>query len=72
MSQRNQFGIRAGVGALLAALAIASVAPSTSRPVRAAAQADVDTSEAYASPLEVLLSPDGAPAERRGACAGCG
>jgi YVTN family beta-propeller protein len=60
MSQRNQFGIRAGVGALLAALAIASVAPSTSRPVRAAAQADVDTSEAYASPLEVLLSPDGA------------
>jgi YVTN family beta-propeller protein len=42
------------------AVAIASVAPLTSRPVRAAAQADADTSADYASPLEVLLSPDGA------------
>ena len=41
-------------------VAIASVAPLTSRPVRAAAQADASTSEDYASPLEVLLSPDGA------------
>jgi YVTN family beta-propeller protein len=62
MSRRNQIGIRAEVGATLMALAvaIASVAPLTSRPVRAAAQADAGASEDYASPLEVLLSPDGA------------
>ena len=41
------------------AVAIASLATLTSRPVRAAAQEDA-SSEAYASPLEVLLSPDGA------------
>ena len=50
------------MGAMLLALGvtIASVAPLTSRPVRAAAQADASTTEVYASPLEVLLSPDGA------------
>jgi YVTN family beta-propeller protein len=45
---------------LALAVAIASIAPLTSRAVRAAAQADAGASEAYASPLEVLLSPDGA------------
>jgi YVTN family beta-propeller protein len=61
MSRRNQIRMRFGVGAMLVALAVAtaSVAPLTSRPVRAAAQPDADSSEAYASPLEVLLSPDG-------------
>jgi YVTN family beta-propeller protein len=50
------------MGAILVvlAVAIASVATLTSRPVRAAAQLDTNTSETYASPLEVLLSSDGA------------
>ena len=62
MSPRNQIEIPMGVGAILVALAvvIVSAASLTNEPVRAAAQADAGTSEAYASPLEVLLSPDGA------------
>jgi YVTN family beta-propeller protein len=61
MSRRCQIEMPVGIGAMLAALAVAIslVAPSTIRPVRAAEQADAGTSETYASPLEVLLSPDG-------------
>ena len=62
MSRRYQIGIRAGTGAMLVALAVAlaSLVPLTSRSVRAAAQTDAGTSEVYASPLEVLVSLDGA------------
>ena len=43
------------------AVALASLVPLTSRSVpRSRAEPDAGTSEVYASPLEVLLSPDGA------------
>jgi YVTN family beta-propeller protein len=45
---------------LVVGVALLAAALWTGRPVRAAAQPDTSASDDYASPLEVLLSPDGA------------
>ena len=62
MSGQTQNGLRYGAcaGFIAIGVALLSVTFWTGRPVRAAAQPETSTSEDYASPLEVLLSPDGA------------
>jgi YVTN family beta-propeller protein len=58
VSRRIQ--IRAGAGIACVALVFLSMTPWTSRAVHAAAQPNASASQNFASPLEVLLSPDGA------------
>jgi YVTN family beta-propeller protein len=62
MSRQAKNGFRLGLcaGFLAIGAALLTFAVWSSRPVRAAAQPDTSTSDDYASPLEVLLSPDGA------------
>ena len=62
MSRQTQVGFRFGVCAGFVAVGVAMLSASmwTGRPVRAAAQPVTSASEEYASPLEVLLSSDGA------------
>ena len=62
MSERNQTGLRTGVvtGLVLLAAVFIAISIWTDRPVRAAAHDAQDGVLDYASPLEVLLSPDGA------------
>ena len=62
MSRQAQNGFRFGVcaGFVAVGVALLSTALWTGRPVRAAAQPETNSSEDYASPLEVLPSPDGA------------
>ena len=66
MNRQAQNGFRFGVcvGIVAVGAALLSAALWTGRPVRAAAQPDTkpdtNATEDYASPLEVLLSPDGA------------
>src|ERR1035437_8488527 len=62
MSRQTQNGFRFGVcaGFVAVGVALLSTALWTGRPVRAAVQPETIASEDYASPLEVLLSPDGA------------
>ena len=62
MSGRNQTGLRTGVvtGLVLLAAVFIAIGIWTDRPVRAAAHDAQGDVLDYASPLEVLLSPDGA------------
>lgn len=62
MSGRNQTGLRTGVvtGLVLLAAVFIAIGIWTDRPARAAARDVQDDLLDYASPLEVLLSPDGA------------
>ena len=62
MSRLTQDGFRFGVcaGLFAAGVVLLSNALWTGRPVHAAAKPETSMSEDYASPLEVLLSPDGA------------
>jgi hypothetical protein len=63
MSRQAQNGFRFGetaAGFVALGVALLSAALWTGGYVRAAAQIETSTSEDYASPLEVLLSPDGA------------
>ncbi|MGD0940028.1 MAG: hypothetical protein ABR905_09975, partial [Terracidiphilus sp.] len=62
MSRQTRNGLRYGACAGFIAIGVAflSVAYWTGGPVNAAAKPETSTSEDYASPLEVLLSPDGA------------
>ena len=62
MSRQTQVGFRFGVCAGFVAVGVAMLSASmwTGRHVRAAAQPETSASEEYASPLEVLLSSDGA------------
>ena len=62
MSRQTQNGFRFGVSAGFVAVGVALLSSAlwTGRSVRAAAQPETSTSEDYASPLELLLSPDGA------------
>jgi YVTN family beta-propeller protein len=62
MSGQTQNGLRYGAcaGFIAIGVALLSVAYWTGGPVNAAAKPETSTSEDYASPLEVLLSPDGA------------
>jgi YVTN family beta-propeller protein len=61
MSRQAQRDFRLGVcaGVIAASVILLSFALWTGGPVRAAAQQETSNSEDYASPLEVLLSPDG-------------
>jgi YVTN family beta-propeller protein len=62
MSRQAQNEYRPGVcgGFVAVGVALLSVVLWTGRPVRAAVQPETSTSADYASPIEVLLSPDGA------------
>ena len=57
---QNKLLLKLCAAFLVIGVALLTAALWISRPVRAAAQPDTSTSDDYASPLEVLLSPDGA------------
>ena len=56
---RSKFGFVSCAGLVIMGAVLLVATAWNSKPVRAAAQLDASTTDDYASPLEVLLSPDG-------------